>query len=101
MFGKQMMALEARKQALLMESDLNRLRVRAEFNNLRESVNFSKRLSGLTSWRRVLPPLAAVVMTLGAGGSIFAGGLLRKVVVAGPAVAQLWRTFSALLANLR
>lgn len=96
-----MMALEMRKKALLLESDLNRLRLLAEVNNLREAVSFSKRLSRFASWRTVLPPLGAIIVALSAGGSIFAGGLLRKAVVAAPAFVRLWRTFSALLGEFR
>jgi hypothetical protein len=101
MFGKQMIALQTRKKALLLESDLNRLRLRAEVNNLREATNFSKHLSRFGSWGRVLAPLTSVVLALGVGRFGFAGGLLQKALIGVPALMRLWRTVSALFAEFR
>jgi hypothetical protein len=96
-----MIALQTRKEALLLESDLNRLRLRAEVNNLRELANFSKHLHRFGSWGKVVAPLAAVVVALGVGRSMVARGLLRKAVVAVPALIRLWRTVSAFMAGFR
>lgn len=101
MFGKQMIELETRKKALLLESDLNRLRLRTEVSNLRELAKFSNHLPRLRSWRMILPQLVAVVVALGAGRTLFAGGLLRRAMVAAPAFIRLWRTVSAFLAEFR
>jgi hypothetical protein len=101
MFGKQMTALQTRKKALLLESDLNRLRLRADVNNLREAASFSKHLSRFGSWGRVLAPLTSVVLALGVGRSVFPGGLLRKALIAAPALMRLWRTVSTYLAEFR
>lgn len=97
MFGKQMIALETRKKALLLESELNRLRLRAEMNNLRELANFSKHLPRFASWGRALAPLAGVVATFRMGRSMIGGGILRKAMMAAPALMHLWRNVSALL----
>ena len=96
-----MIELQTRKEALLLESELNRLRLVAEMSNLRGMASFSKHLPRIGSWRSVLPPLAGVVMALGAGRSILAGGLLRKILVAAPEFIRLWRTVSAFWAGFR
>jgi hypothetical protein len=101
MFGNQMMALEERKKALLLESDLNRLRLLAEVNNLREAANISKYITRLSVWGTVLAPLASLIVSLGAGRLKSAGGLLQKAIVAAPVVIRLWRRVSTALSDLR
>jgi hypothetical protein len=104
MFGKQMIALQTRKQALLLESDLNRLRLNAEMNNLREITNFSKRLGPLGrlgGWGWILAAVAGVATTFGLGRTVLGGAVLRKALTAAPALIRLWRTFSEMLAQFR
>jgi hypothetical protein len=104
MFGKQMMALQMRKKGLLLESDLNRLRLRAEWNNLRELGGFAtklKKLGRFGMWPLALGSLGGIAAALGLGRSVLAGGILRKILAGAPALIRLWRTVSALLAEFR
>jgi hypothetical protein len=104
MFGKQMTALQTRKKALLLESDLNRLRLLADVNNLREMGGFAKKLKHLGRfgrWGWALAPLAGVIVALGVGRTPLAGGLLRKGLIAAPAFVRLWRMVSDLLGEFR
>ena len=102
MFGKQMTALQTRKQALLLESDLNRLRLRAELSNLRESTRFGKNLLlRFGSWTSLLIPVAGVIVTLVLRRSSVVGAILRKTLVSMPPLIRLWRTVSSLLAEFR
>lgn len=101
MFGKQIIALQTRKQALLLESDLNRLRVRAELNNLKEGISFGKSLRRFGSWTSFLGPVASVIVTLVLKRTFPAAGLLRKVVAGAPGLVRLWRGLSTLLSELR
>ena len=104
MFGRQMMALQARKKALLLESDLNRLQLRAEWSNLREFGGIARKLKQLGRfgiWPWALASVAGVAGALGLGRSVLAGGILRKAIVGAPALIRLWRTVSALLAEFR
>ncbi|HTV39527.1 MAG TPA: hypothetical protein VMF08_03055 [Candidatus Sulfotelmatobacter sp.] len=101
MFGKQITELQTRKQALLLESDLNRLRLRAEFNNLREGANFLKRLRRFGSWTSMLGPVAAVIITIVLKRSFPGAGLLRKALAGAPELIRLWRSLSMLLAELK
>ncbi|HXC36151.1 MAG TPA: hypothetical protein VNV43_09775 [Candidatus Acidoferrales bacterium] len=104
MFGEQITALQTRKKALLLESDLNRLRLCAEVNNLREIGGFTKKLKYLERFGglgRALAPLAAVIVAVGVGRTSLAGGLLRKALVAVPAFIRLWRMVSDLMAEFR
>lgn len=101
MFGKQMIALQTRKQALLLESDLNRLRLRAEFNNLQESTGFVKNLRRFGSWASFLVPAAGVIVALVLKRSSMAGGLLRLVLAGAPEWIRLWRSFRRLLSELK
>lgn len=104
MFGEQITGLQTRKKALLLESDLNRLRLCAEVNNLREIGGFTKKLKYLGRFGelgRALAPLAAVIVAVGVGRTSLAGGLLRKAIVAAPAFIRLWRMVSDLMAEFR
>ena len=104
MFGKQMMALQMRRKALLLESDLNRLRLRAEWNNLREFGGFAKRLKQLGrfgAWPWALAALGGIAAALGLGRSVLAGGILRKALAGAPALIHIWRTVSALWEEFR
>jgi len=99
-----MMALQMRKKALVLESDLNRLRLRAEWNNLREFGGIAKKLKQLGRfgmWPWALASLAGIAAALGLGRSVLAGGIVRKVLTGAPALIRLWRTLSALLAEVR
>jgi len=101
MFGKQMSALQTRKEALLLESNLNRLRFRAELNNLREAAGFLRRLRRFGSWASVLGPVAGIIVTLVLKRTFPAGGLLRKALAGAPGLIRLWRSLSTFLAELR
>jgi hypothetical protein len=104
MFGKQMMALQMRKKALLLESDLNRLRLRAEWNNVREFGGFARKLKRLGQfgvWPWVLVALGGVAAALGLGRSALAVGILRKALMGAPALIRLWRMVSAMLSEFR
>lgn len=104
MFGKQMIALQTRKKALLLESDLNRLRLLAEVNNLREFGGFAKKMKHLGRfgrWGWAVAPLVGVIVSFGVGRVPLAGGLLRRAVAAAPAFVRLWRMVSALVAEFR
>ncbi|HEY1786974.1 MAG TPA: hypothetical protein VGJ73_02405 [Verrucomicrobiae bacterium] len=99
-----MIALQTRKKALLVESNLNRLRLQAEMNNLREAASFSKRFKHLGRFGEMagmLAPLAAAVATFGLGRASLAGGILRKTLVAAPALVRLWRTVSSMLGRFK
>jgi hypothetical protein len=99
-----MMALRARKKALTLESDLNRLRLRAEVNNLWEAGAFARKLKFVGrfgKWGWALVPLAGVIGALGLGRSSMAGGVLGRALAAAPAFMRLWRTVSALLAEFK
>lgn len=98
-----MTALQTRKNALLLESDLNRLRLCAEVQNLREFAGFSKlkHLGRFGGWKWTLASLVGVTVALGVGRTQLAGGLLRKALVAMPAFIRLWRMVSALLTEFR
>lgn len=101
MFGKQIIELQTRKQALLLESDLNRLRLRAELNNLREGASFLKRLRRIGSWTSILGPVAGIIVTLVVKRTFPTAGLFRKVLAGAPELVQLWRSFSTLFAELK
>ena len=101
MFGKEMSALQTRKEALLLESDLNRLRFRAEFNNLREGVGIFKRLRRIGSWTSVLGPVVGIIVTLVLKRTFPGGGLVRKALAGAPGLIRLWRSLSTFLAELR
>jgi hypothetical protein len=101
MFGKQITELQTRKRGLLLESDLNRLRLRAELNNLREGFGFLKRLRRLGSWTSVLGPVAGIIVTLILKRTFPGGGLLRKALAGAPGLVQLWRSLSTMLAELK
>ena len=97
-----MIALQTRRQVLLLESDLNRLRFRAELHNLRESISFTNLLRWqFGSWTSVLVPVAGVILALVMKRSSVAGGVLRKVVGGAPALMRLWRAISKLLSEFR
>lgn len=104
MFGKQIAALQTRKKALLLESDLNRLRLCAEVNNLRELGGFAKKLKHLGRighWGRALAPLVGIIVAFGTGRAPLAGSLLRRSLAAAPALVRLWRIASDFLAGFR
>ncbi|HEV2318567.1 MAG TPA: hypothetical protein VGV18_02375 [Verrucomicrobiae bacterium] len=104
MFGKQMMALQARKKALLLESDLNRLRLRAELNHLREMTSIANpraHLGRFGGWASTLGPVVGTILALAVGRTALAGGLVRKALAAAPALIRLWRLVSSLRAEFR
>ena len=99
MAGKKMTALELRKKALLLESDLNRLRLRAELQQLREATDLTQQLKHLPQrfglWGKALVPLAGIVAAFGLRRAAARGGLVGTIVSMAPSVIRLWRAFSA------
>jgi len=100
MAGKQMTALQLRKKALLLESDLNRLRLRAEIAQLGEAADLMRNFKGLGErigpWATTLAPLAGIVTALGLRRSSEGMGFLRKTLTIAPALFRLWRAFTTL-----
>lgn len=98
MAGKQMTALEARKKALLLESELNRLRLLGEIEQLREATDLTRNLKGigqrLGPWALALAPLAGVALARGLGRFSGGGGILSKTLAVAPGLIRLWRAFS-------
>lgn len=92
-----MTALELRKKALLLESDLNRLRLRAEIEQLREAADLTRNLKGLGQrlgpWALALAPVAGIVTALGLRRSS-GGGFLWKTLAVAPGLIRLWRSFA-------
>jgi len=100
-----MTALELRKKGLILESDLNRLRLRAELEQLREVASPAAwlREAGHKAepWVWRLVPLAGMLLARvlrrrapepGAGGRGFIG---RALAVA-PVFVRLWRAFATM-----
>ncbi|MGA2175454.1 MAG: hypothetical protein ABSH38_10780 [Verrucomicrobiota bacterium] len=91
-----MTALQLRKQILLLESDLNRLRLLAECERLREAVGWVSRIREarrqIAPWALVLAPLAGVALALGIRRSGAGGGFLSRALGLAPSLIQLWRT---------
>ncbi len=93
-----MTALQLRKQCLLLESDLNRLRLRAETERLRKAVDWVSRIEEETRrqiapWAQALAPLAGVALALGLRRSRPGGGVLSRVLRLGSSLVQLWSAF--------
>ena len=93
-----MTALQLRKKALLLESNLNRLQLRAEIEQLREAADWTKNLHGLRQrlgpWALALAPLAGVAAALGFRRSAADGSILQKTLAIAPALIRLWRAFA-------
>ena len=93
-----MTALELRKKALLLESDLNRLRLGAELQQLREAADITQHIRllphRLGPWAKALVPLAGLVAALGLRRASAGGGFVRAIVSMAPMVIRLWRAFS-------
>jgi hypothetical protein len=92
---QELTTLRLRRQALLLESDLNRLTFAAEFQSLRQAVNWVGGLSA--AGRRFAPmalmmaPLAGVAMALGLRRSSARAGFLTRVLGVAPLLIRLWR----------
>ena len=97
MFGtKELNELQLRKQALLLESDLNRLALRVEWDRLGEVGKWAGRIAEvrnfITPWTRLLAPMAGVALALGLRRrSGWFGFLSKAAAVIGPLM-QFWRT---------
>ena len=98
MVGKQMTDLQLRKTALLLESDLNRLRLRAELQQLREATDVVANLKALPRrlgpWAMAIAPLAGIVAALGLRRSSPGSGLFRAALGLAPSLIRLWRAFT-------
>ena len=93
---QRMTALELRKQALLLESDLNRLTLRAECERLLEAAGHVQELRRqIKPWTMVLAPLAGVALALGLRRARSGVGLLAKALVIAPSLIGIWRAFFA------
>jgi hypothetical protein len=97
MFGhEELTELNVRKQALLLESDLNRLTLQLQCEHLRQTRNWLTSIGGgprkLGFWVVTLAPLAGLAMTLGMRRSrrLF-GSLATAVAVAKPLI-RFWRS---------
>jgi len=87
-----MTALQLRKKALLLESDLNRLTLRAECERLREATGWVQDLRRqIKPWALVLAPLAGVALALGLRRSSSGLGLLAKTLAIAPSLIEIWR----------
>ncbi len=94
-----MTALQLRKKALLLESDLNRLRLRADIEQLHEATSIAGNLKHLGErigpWVKTIAPLAGLAAAFSFGkASGGGGGFFRKALVLAPPLIRLWRTFS-------
>ncbi len=93
-----MTALEARKKALLLESELNRLRLLGEMEQLREATDLTRNLKSLGQrlgpWALLLAPLAGVALARGLRRPSGGGGFLWRTLAIAPGLIRLWRAFS-------
>jgi hypothetical protein len=99
MFGTQITVLGMRKRALLLESDLNRLRLRGELAELGDLKRLAKFLD---KTRRGPGPLGSLLVSL--AGVVFDRGLRfstsgvagwRRLLAMAPAAIQLWRAIKS------
>jgi hypothetical protein len=92
-----MTALQLRKQILLLESDLNRLRLHAECECLRKAAGWVNCIKDarrqIAPWALVLAPVAGVALALGLRHSGSGGGFLSRALGLAPSLIQLWRTW--------
>ena len=90
-----MTELELRKQALLIESELNRLALHAECERLRDSMSGAAEIfrgrEESKPWISWLTPIAGLALS-GGIRRIFRGGLKEKLSLL-PHVVQLFRAF--------
>lgn len=95
-----MTALQLSKKTLLLESDLNRLRLRAELQQLREAADLAQNLKILPRrfgpWALALAPLAGIVAALGLRRSSTRGSFWQGMLAIAPALVRLWRAFATL-----
>ena len=96
MFGKQIAELQLRKKTLLLESNLNRLRLRAEANRLRDAMSLSgyvKRLREHAGPLTLAPAvIAGLIFALGRRRPGALGGFLVKTLAAAPTLLRFWNT---------
>jgi hypothetical protein len=97
MFGTQKLTeLQLRKEALLLESHLNRLALCAECKRLSEVGSWVGRIAGarnlIRPWASLLAPMAGVALALGLRRRSGWLGFLTKTVAAIAPLIQLWRT---------
>jgi hypothetical protein len=94
-----MTELQLRKKTLLLESDLNRLRLRAELAQLREATDVGAHLKALPQrlgpWAMALAPLAGIAAAIGLRRSSPRAGFLQSALALAPELMRLWRTFSS------
>lgn len=92
---KRLSEFELRKQALLLESNLNRLALRVEFQHLCRAGAWMDRLGGVRSvikpWALPLAPLAGIAVALRRRGRFGWLGRLTKAVVVLTPLIKLWR----------
>ena len=94
--GKEANELRERKQALMLESSLNRLRFQAELQNLRSAYGRSTELlkapQKLLGVLAVAAPAAGLLLGSGAGRGSLTKWAVRAVKWV-PAIYQVWRQF--------
>jgi hypothetical protein len=86
-----MTALQLRKKALVLESELNRLAVQAECQRLREATGWLSLITGAQSLIR----LAGVALTFHLRRPASADGFLSRALRLAPSLIQLWRAWTA------
>ncbi len=97
--SKEMRALQLRKRALLLESELNRLTLSTQFQNLprwpgwTESLVNARRVAG--PWLRVLAPVGGVVLALGICRASRLLVCFEKVATFVPPLIRIWRAVTA------
>ncbi len=94
-----MTALQLRKKALLLESDLNRLTLHVECARLGTLAGWlgcvSEAPHRLTPWLWVVAPLAGMAVALGLRRSSSGASFLTRALAAAPSLVHLWRTCAA------
>lgn len=92
-----MTALELRKKALLLESDLNRIKLSGEIEQLRQASDITQNLKALGQrigpWKLALAPLAGLAVAMGLRRSSGSGFLWKTLAVA-PSLVRLWRALA-------
>jgi len=97
MFGRQeLKTLQLRKQALLLQSGLNRLTIQFEFERLRQLGSLLGVMNGgsggLKRWALALAPMAGVAAALGFRRSRKALGSLATLITIIKPLIRFWRT---------
>jgi hypothetical protein len=91
---RELSALETRRHALLLESNLNRVAIQVECQRLRQSLNwFGNLRHSITPWMTWLAPLAGVFVASKIGGASKSGSL-KRILKLLPLLFGLWKKFA-------